>query len=46
MPVLCKEQGNKLRMHGLVASEVSAEEAADEVAVNRGVIAGKMYIFD
>ena len=46
MPVFCEKQGYKLRMNGFVASEVTAEETADQITVNRGVISGEMYVFD
>ena len=45
MAVFCEEKGNELRMDRLVGAEVSAEETADEVAVDRGVIAREMYVF-
>jgi hypothetical protein len=44
--VFSEKKGYKLRMYRLVVAEVSAQEAADEVPVDRSVIAWKMYVFD
>jgi hypothetical protein len=43
--VFCKEERHQLWVHGLVRAEVPSQEAADEFAVNRSVIAWEMYIF-
>ena len=45
MAVFREEKGHELRMDRLVGAEVSAEETAYEVAVDRGVIAREMYVF-
>ena len=44
MPVLREEQGHKLRMHLLVSSEVAAQEAGNQLAVDRRVIAWEVYV--
>ena len=46
MSVFCKEQGHELWVHGLVRAEVSSEETADEVSVDRRVVSWKMYVFE
>ena len=45
MTVFCKQKGHKLGVHLLVAAEVSAEETADQVSIDRSVIAREMDIF-
>ena len=45
MSVLGKEKRHQLRMHAFIVAEVSAEEAADEVSVDRSVISWEMYVF-
>jgi hypothetical protein len=45
MPVLGKKQGHKLRVNCLIITEIPSKEAADEIAIYRRVITGKMYIF-
>jgi hypothetical protein len=44
VPVLCEKQGHKLRMHALVVAEISTEETADEIAIDRGIVSWEMYI--
>lgn len=46
MPVLGKKKGDKLRVHGFVASEVSAQETADQISVYGSVITREMDIFE
>lgn len=46
MPVFCEQKGYELRVNGLVAAEISTQEAAYEIAVHRGVITGEVYVFD
>ena len=43
-PVFGEQQRHELRMHGVVGSEVSSEELADEPAVDRGVVAGEVDV--
>ena len=45
MPVLRKEQGHKLRMHGIDAAELSLEETADEIAVYGSFVPREMDVF-
>ena len=45
MPVLREEQRNKLRMHTVVGAKFAPEKAADEISVNRRVVAREVYVF-
>ena len=45
MPVLGKKKGYELGMNHLVVAEITSEKTAYEIAVNRGIITWKMYIF-
>ena len=45
MTVFCEQKGHQLRVYCLVAAEVSAEETADKVAIDRCVITWEMNVF-
>lgn len=45
MAIFCKEKRYKLRVDLLVAAEVSSEETADQVSIDRSVVAWEMYVF-
>jgi hypothetical protein len=44
--VFSKQKGYQLRVYGFIRAEVSAEEAADQFAIYRSVIAWEMYVFE
>ena len=46
VPVFGKEQGHQLRVDALDGAESAAQELADEPAVDRGVIAREMDVFE
>ena len=45
MPVFCKEQGYKLRVHSLVGPKVSTKKSAYEISVDRCIVTWEMYVF-
>lgn len=45
MPVFRKQKGYELRMHAFVASEISTEEAADQISVNGCFVSWEMDVF-
>ena len=46
MAVFGEKKGHQLRVYILIAAEVSAEEPADQISVDRGVIPWEMDIFE
>ena len=46
MTILCIKEGHKLRVHFVHGTEIAPQEAADEVAVHRGIIPGEVNIFE
>ena len=44
--VFSKKQGDQLRVHGTNRAEATLQETADQIAVDGGVIAGEMDVFE